>query len=63
LYLTTFLREEGRLAARVGDKAGSGRAYRQYLALRAGADPVFRASSDSVRAALVALEGGAENRP
>jgi hypothetical protein len=33
-YLSTFLREEGRLAALTGDTAGAIRAYQHYLALR-----------------------------
>jgi hypothetical protein len=57
LYLTTFLREEGRLAALTGDPSGAARAYRQYLALRTDADPEFRAASKSVQSALAALDG------
>lgn len=47
LYLSTFLREEGRLAALAGDRAGSERAYRHYVMLREGADGSFsRAGSN-----------------
>ncbi|MFN8668720.1 MAG: serine/threonine-protein kinase [Gemmatimonadaceae bacterium] len=35
LYLTTYLREESRLAAQAGDQAGARRANERYLALRA----------------------------
>jgi len=52
LYLSTFLREEGRLAALAGDREGAARAWRRYLDLRSGADSLLRSSTDSVRAAL-----------
>ncbi len=55
LYLTTFLREEGRLAAQTGDRIGAARAWEQFLALRAGADEAHRAQTDSVRRALALL--------
>jgi hypothetical protein len=51
-YLASYLREEGRLAAATGDRDGAARAYRQYLAMRAGAEPPLRAEADSVRAEL-----------
>lgn len=54
-YLASYLREEGRLAAATGDRDGAARAYRQYLATRAGAEPPLRAEADSVRAELGAL--------
>ena len=53
--LPEYLREEGRLAALVGDTAGAIRAYRHYLALRENPDPPWRAPWDSVRAELAAL--------
>jgi DNA-binding SARP family transcriptional activator len=53
--LPEYLREEGRLAALVGDTAGALRAYRHYLALRENPDPPWRAPWDSVRAELAAL--------
>jgi hypothetical protein len=53
--LPEYLREEGRLAALVGDRAGAIRAYRHYLALRENPDPPWRAAWDSVRAELAAL--------
>ena len=54
--LTTMLREEGRLAALVGDRAGAIRAYRHFLALRPDPDPRLRADRDRVRAELARLE-------
>ena len=54
--LSTFLREEGRLAAKLGDRAGAVRAYRHYLALRSAPDPELRPQTDSVRAELARLE-------
>ncbi|MEP6591771.1 MAG: serine/threonine-protein kinase [Gemmatimonadota bacterium] len=56
--LPAFLRQEGRLAATVGDTAGAMRAYDQYLAMRANPDPLFRPQRDSVIA-----ERGALKRP
>jgi hypothetical protein len=38
LYLTTFLREEGRLAALTGDLEGAARANAKVRALRSGGD-------------------------
>jgi hypothetical protein len=48
--LATHLREEGRLSARAGDRAGAIRAYEHYLALRSDPEPSLRAARDSVRA-------------
>ena len=50
--LPAYLRLEGRLAARTGDRAGAARAYRQYLALLAAPGPAFAPQVDSVRAEL-----------
>jgi tetratricopeptide (TPR) repeat protein len=55
IYLPDLLREEGRLAAMMGDTAGATRAYNHYLALRENADGPWRAVRDSVRAELAAL--------
>jgi hypothetical protein len=55
MYLATYLRMEGRLAARVGDTTGAIRAYRHYLALRSNPEPHLRAGADSVRAELARL--------
>jgi len=54
--LSTFLRDEARLAAKVGDRAGAIRAYRHYLALRSDAEPELRPELDRVRAELLQLE-------
>lgn len=50
--LSTPLREEGRLAALVGDTAGAIRAYRQYLALRSDPEPKLQPEVERVRAML-----------
>ena len=50
--LSTLLREEGRLAAQVGDSAGAIKAYEHYLVLRSGADPALTSQVAQVRAAL-----------
>jgi serine/threonine-protein kinase len=50
-----YLREEGRLAATVGDTAGAIQAYNYYLALREDPDPPWRAQWDSVKTELAAL--------
>jgi len=57
LYLTTLLREEGRLAAMSGDTTAAVRAYRHYLALRLDPEPSVKPEVDQVRGALAALEG------
>ena len=49
------LRQEGRLAALTGDRAGAVRAYEHYLALREDPEPPWRAQRDSVVAELAAL--------
>jgi tetratricopeptide (TPR) repeat protein len=54
--LSTFLREEGRLAAKVGDRRGAIRAYRHYLALRSDPEPELRPEADRVREELARLE-------
>jgi tRNA A-37 threonylcarbamoyl transferase component Bud32 len=51
-YLSTFLREEGRLAALTGDREGGIHAYRHYLALRSDPEPPLGPQVDSVRAEL-----------
>jgi tetratricopeptide (TPR) repeat protein len=53
--LSTFLREEGRLAAKTGDKPGAIRAYTKYLAIRANPEPVLAPQVARVRAALDSL--------
>ncbi len=56
--LTTLLREEGRLAASLGDREGAIAAYRRYLDLRLRPDPALVPQRDSVRAALDELLRG-----
>jgi hypothetical protein len=55
-YLSTLLREEGRLATLLGDGPGALRAYRHYLALRANPEPAQRAEMERVRAEVTRLE-------
>jgi DNA-binding SARP family transcriptional activator/TolB-like protein len=57
-FLSTYLREEGRLAARLGDRAGAIRAYEHYLALRSEPEPVLRPERDRIRAELTRLKRG-----
>jgi hypothetical protein len=54
-----YRREEGRLAALLGDTAGAIRAYRHYLALRSAPEPRLRPQADTVRRELTALLGAA----
>jgi len=54
-FLSTQLREEGRLAALVGDREGAIHAYRHYIALRADAEPSLRPSVERARAELARL--------
>jgi TolB-like protein len=54
-YMSTFLREEGRLSALTGDTAGAIRAYRHYLALRRDPEPALQPEVERVRAELAAL--------
>lgn len=55
--LSSYVREEGRLAALTGDRAGAIRAYRHYLALRANPDPAARPELERVRTELARLVG------
>jgi hypothetical protein len=50
--LATYLRDEGKIAARLGDRAGAIHAYEHYLALRSNPEPVLRPQRDSVLAEL-----------
>jgi hypothetical protein len=54
-YLSTFLREEGHLAALAGDTAGALRAYHHYLALRPAPEPGVKSEVEAVRAELAKL--------
>lgn len=60
VYLSPCLREEGRLAGLVGDRAGAIRAYRHYLALRYRPQPSVRLEVDRVRAELARLTTGSK---
>lgn len=57
-YLSSFLREEGRLAASTGDTAGAVRAYRHYLVHRHDPEPALRPEADRIRAQLARLTAG-----
>lgn len=57
-FLATYLREEGRLAALLGDRAAAVQSYRKYLALRSNPEPAIQGDVDAVRAELARL-----NRP
>ena len=54
--LPVSLREEGRLAAATGDRAGALKAYRRYLLMRQDAEPSFRAHLDGIRREVGRLE-------
>ena len=54
-FFTTMLREEGRLAAALGDTAGAIKAYRHYLALRATPDSRLVPAAARVRTELKRL--------
>ena len=56
-YFSSFLREEGRLAALSGDTAGAVRAYRHYLALRPNPAASVRPVVEQVRRELAELRG------
>jgi serine/threonine-protein kinase len=62
LYLPAQLREEGRLAARVGKREQAIAAYRHYLALRFDPEPRLRDEAAQVRRELAALEREREGR-
>ncbi len=62
LYLSTYLREEGRLAALTGDRAGAVRAYQHYLALRSDPEPALKPEVDQVRAELAKIVGEQRRR-
>ena len=55
--LSYILREEGRLAALVGDREGAIKAYSHYLALRYNPEPSVKPEVDRVRAELALLVG------
>jgi hypothetical protein len=53
---STFLREEGRLAALIGDRQSALRAHRIYLALRTAPEPAVASEVARVRSALDSLQ-------
>jgi hypothetical protein len=53
--LSTYLREEGRLAELAGERDAAIRAYQKFLALRRDPEPRLRGQRDVVRQALQAL--------
>jgi len=56
-YQSSHLREEGRLAALTGDRAGAIRAYQQYIALRSDPEPALQPAADHAKAELAKLLG------
>ncbi len=56
--LSSFLREEGRLAVLAGDTTAAVSAYSHYLALRDDPEPGVKPEVEKVRAAYLALEKG-----
>ncbi len=56
--LSSYLREEGRLAARLGDRAAAIRAYERYLVLRTKRESALRAERDRIRAKVDRLKRG-----
>jgi DNA-binding SARP family transcriptional activator/TolB-like protein len=56
VYLSTYLREEGRLAALQGDLPGAIRAYRHFLALRNDPDPHLREERNHIQREVERLE-------
>jgi serine/threonine-protein kinase len=56
LYLSTFLREEGRLAALAGENDAAIEAYRHYLTLRAAPEPPLKSEVEFVRDELAKIE-------
>lgn len=54
-YLADFLRQEGRLAAALGDRDGATEAYTRYLAMRGSPEPAVQPQVDSVHRELARL--------
>jgi len=61
-YLAAQLREQGRLAAIVGEREEAIRAYRHYLGLRAGAEPALQPQVEAVKRELTQLEKASVGR-
>jgi hypothetical protein len=55
LFMSTFLREEGRLAALAGEREAAIGAYQQYLALRPDPEPSVKPEVEQVRGDLADL--------
>lgn len=60
-FLSTLLRERGRLAERLGRRDDALRFYRHYLGIRGRAEPAARAADEDVRASVVRLEKRGES--
>jgi serine/threonine-protein kinase len=58
VFVSVQLREEGRMAALSGDRAGAMRTFRHYLAIRSNPEPALLGEADAVRNALTLLERG-----
>ena len=56
-FLSTVVREEGRLAALTGDKAGAIAAYQMYLRFRSNPEPSLVPERERVEAELAKLLG------
>jgi DNA-binding SARP family transcriptional activator len=56
-FVSTYLREEARLAAAAGDAAAARRAYERYLELRHDPGPALLPEVERVRAELARLQG------
>jgi tetratricopeptide (TPR) repeat protein len=56
VFLSTYLREEGRLAALAGDRAGAISAYRRYLIMQDDPEPALRPRVEAARVELARLE-------
>jgi serine/threonine-protein kinase len=54
-YLSTFLREEGRLAEPTGDTTGAIKAYQHFLTLRPNPEPELKLEVEQVRQDLAGL--------
>lgn len=54
-FLSSYLREEGRLAALTGDRKAAVQAYQHYLALRSDPEPSQKAEVEQVREDLARL--------
>ncbi|HEX8943350.1 MAG TPA: serine/threonine-protein kinase [Gemmatimonadaceae bacterium] len=58
VFLAAQLREEGRLAALTGDKAGAIRAWQHYLAIRNEPEPPLRGEVEAIRQAIRDVQSG-----